>query len=180
MQLKPQYIAGVYVVVPRLLEDERGTFFRTYCKREFADLGIQEWVQMNHSINLKKGTLRGMHYQLPPHKEQKLIRCVSGKVFDVFVDLRSDSNTFLQWGSVELSAQNKQSLLLPEGIAHGFITLEDDTQLIYQHSEFYAPDSEAGLRYNDPKLAIEWPMEPCSISERDLNHPLISLNFKGL
>lgn len=180
MEISPQHIEGVYVIQPHVISDERGGFFRTFCKKEMAELKMREPVQMNHSINHKKATLRGLHYQLAPHREQKLIRCISGSVFDVFVDLRENSPTFLQWGAVELSAVNKNMVFLDDGIAHGFITLEDNTELLYQHSEFYAPQFEAGIRFDDPKLAIEWPLNPEIVSERDLNHPTISSNFKGI
>lgn len=180
MEINPQHIQGVYLIEPKVIADDRGGFFRTFCKKEMVQLKMRESVQMNHSINHKKGTLRGLHYQLAPHREQKLIRCISGSIFDVFVDLRANSPTFLQWGAVELSAQNKKMVFLDDGIAHGFITLADNTELLYQHSEFYAPQFEAGIRYDDPKLAIEWPLLPEVISERDLNHPNISPNFKGI
>ncbi len=180
MKISTQHIQGVSLIAPRVLEDDRGAFFRTFCQQEMKSLNMRPSVQMNHSINHKRGTLRGLHYQLPPHREQKLIRCISGSVFDVFVDLRADSATFLQWGAVELSAENKQILFLDEGIAHGFITLEDNTQLLYQHSEFYAPEYEAGIRFDDPMLSIEWPFEPKIISERDRNHPTLSPTFNGI
>lgn len=179
MKIVEQHIAGVYLIEPELISDDRGSFFRSFCADELKDLKIGNWVQMNHSYNTKKGTLRGMHFQLAPHGETKQIRCVKGSVYDVYVDIRPDSDTFLQWGAVELSEENKLSLILNEGIAHGFITLQDDSQLIYHHSEFYTPGSEAGLRFDDPKIGIKWPLEPTVISERDANHPLIDQNFKG-
>lgn len=179
MKVIEQHIKGVYLIEPDVFSDDRGSFFRSFCAEELKDLEIGNWVQMNHSYNTKKGTLRGMHYQLPPHGETKQIRCVKGSVYDVFVDVRPNSKTYLQWGAVELSETNRNSLILKEGIAHGFITLEDDSQLIYHHAAFYTPGSEAGIRYNDPEIGIKWPLEPNVISERDLNHPLIDKNFKG-
>ena len=180
MRIEEREIAGVFSIIPHVLEDERGGFFRTYCKNELAKITDSEFVQMNHSINLKKGTLRGLHFQTPPHSEDKIVRCIRGAVYDVFVDVRKDSPTFLQWGSRLLSAENKELLFLPRGIAHGFITLEDQTELLYQHSNFYTPNSEGALRYNDPILSITWPIEPIVISERDKNHPLLTPDFKGI
>ncbi len=126
---------------------------------------------MNHSFTSAKGTVRGMHFQTQPHSEIKLVRCISGKVADVIVDLRPDSPTFKQFAVFELSAQNKHMIYIPEGFAHGFQTLEDNTELIYLHSNYYNPEFESGIRYNDPALSINWPLEITNISERDLNFP---------
>ena len=170
-----------YLIEPVLFGDERGWFARTYCKNEFAEIGhIKEWVQMNHSFTNTKGTIRGMHYQLPPFSEIKLVRCISGAVYDVIIDLRKASATYLQWYGVELSAKNKKMIYIPEGFAHGFQTLSADAELIYHHSQFYAPGVEGGIRYNDPKLNIEWPLEVSVISERDKQLALLDDNFKGL
>jgi dTDP-4-dehydrorhamnose 3,5-epimerase len=180
VNFEEHHISGVYTIEPQVISDDRGHFFRTYCENEFAALGVNRWVQMNHSHNAKKGTLRGMHYQLPPHEEKKLIRCVSGGIIDVFIDLRADSETFLEWGSVELSAANKRSIFLPEGIAHGFITMEDNSDLIYHHSAFYTSDGEAGIRFDDPSIGINWPIDPSIVSERDLSHTNLTSTFKGI
>lgn len=166
----------LYLVEIQPLHDDRGFFSRTYCKNEFNQINFSgEFVQINLSSNTKKGTLRGMHYQLPPHEERKLIRCNAGKVFDVVVDMRRGSNTYLKWYSCELSKENMKMILIPSGFAHGFITLEDNTELIYHHTEFYNPSSEGGLRYNDKLLNIDWPLEITSISEKDRNYPLLKL-----
>ena len=135
---------------------------------------------MNHSFTTHKGTIRGMHYQAAPYREIKMIRCIAGAVFDVIIDIRRDSPTFLRWFGVELSARNKKMLYIPEGFAHGFQSLADNTELLYHHSEFYTPGSEGGIRYDDEKAAIKWPLPLSVISERDANHPYIDKNFKGI
>jgi dTDP-4-dehydrorhamnose 3,5-epimerase len=175
-----ELIRGVYLITPTVLHDERGEFFRVYCKSVFEQITDKEFVQMNHSINYKKGTLRGLHYQVKPCQEQKIVRCISGRIQDVFVDLREGSSSFLKYGFYILDSSHPQMLFLPEGIAHGFITLEDNTQLLYQHSEFYNPQSEKGILFNDPLLKIQWLETPLIISERDKNHPQLTNNFKGI
>lgn len=161
--------------------DSRGWFARTYCKKEFEQIGHQqEWVQINHSFSSQKGTLRGMHFQNAPYAEIKMLRCIAGAVYDVIIDLRKDSTTFLKWFGTDLSAQNKKMLYIPAGFAHGFQTLEDNTELIYHHTQFYAPSAEAGIGYDDKAINIEWPLAIAEISERDTNHPLIDSTFKGL
>lgn len=174
-------LKGSYLIDISPIADERGWFARTYCKKEFAEIGhIKEWVQMNHSFTNYKGTIRGMHYQVAPYKEIKLLRCISGVIYDVIVDLRNDSATFLQWFGIELSADNKKMLYIPEGFAHGFQALSDNVELLYHHSEFYTPDAEGGIRYNDQQLSIRWPLPVTVISERDANHPYIDKNYKGI
>jgi dTDP-4-dehydrorhamnose 3,5-epimerase len=161
--------------------DSRGWFARTYCKNEFEQIGHKkEWVQLNHSFTAQKGTVRGMHFQYTPYAEIKMLRCIAGEVYDVIVDLRKDSTTFLKWYGTELSAQNKKMLYIPAGFAHGFQTLTDDAELIYHHTEFYTPAAEAGTRYDDKAINIEWPLTVTEISERDSTHPLIDSTFKGL
>jgi dTDP-4-dehydrorhamnose 3,5-epimerase len=161
--------------------DERGWFARTYCKNEFSSIGHDaEWVQLNHSFTKLAGTVRGMHYQLPPFEEIKLVRCIAGAVFDVVVDIRKDSPSFGQWFGTELSAANKRMIYIPRGFAHGFQTLSDDAELLYHHSQFYTPGVEGGIKYNEPKLNIEWPLPLTNISERDNQHPLLDENFKGI
>ena len=135
---------------------------------------------MNHSFTAEKGTVRGMHFQHPPFSEIKMVRCIAGAVLDVIVDIRKDSPTFLQQVSVELSTTNKQMIYIPAGFAHGFQTLEDNTELIYHHSEYYQPGVEGGLRYNDIALDIQWLLPAINVSERDNNHPLLDGNFKGV
>ena len=167
---------GCYIILPEVHGDSRGWFARTYCKNEFAQINhTQEWVQMNHSYSATKGTLRGMHFQKYPHSEIKLVRCISGAIYDVIVDLRKDSETYLKWLGVELNAQNKKQLYIPEGFAHGFQTLTQDAEVIYLHSKYYAKDSEEGLRYNDPLLNIVWPLTISEVSARDLKHPLLDI-----
>ena len=173
-------IAGVYLITPQFIGDDRGGFFRYYCREEFAAITTSEFVQMNHSINHQKGTLRGLHYQLPPHSEEKVVRCIHGSIQDVFVDLRAGSPTFLKWSSVQLSAANRKILFLPKGIAHGFITLEDHTELLYQHSAYYAPDFERGIHFSDPRLNIQWELEASVVSDRDRSHPTLDEHFNGL
>lgn len=173
-------LKGAYVVSLQLLTDARGGFARTFCKKEFQQINHQkEFVQLNHSYNTFKGTVRGMHFQLPPYQEIKLIRCIKGAVIDVIVDLRENSPTFLQHVSVELSAENKKMMYVPENFAHGFQTLEDDTELIYHHTQFYTPQADTGIRFNDPMLKINWPLEPVMVSEKDKNYKLIDYTFKG-
>lgn len=151
--------------------DNRGWFMRSFCKKEFEAIGhTKEWVQMNHSYTSKKGTIRGMHQQIAPYAEIKLVRCIAGSVYDVVIDVRKDSPTYLQWFGCELSATNKQMIYIPEGFAHGFQTLTDDVELLYHHSEFYQPGYESGIMYNDPKIKVVWPLALTEISERDLNH----------
>ena len=181
MTFTPLTLKGSYLVSVVPFEDERGWFARTYCKNEFEEIAhTKEWVQMNHSFTKQKGTIRGMHYQLPPYSEIKLVRCIAGSIYDVIIDLREQSSTYLQWFGTELSAKNKQMMYIPEGFAHGFQTISDDCELIYLHSQFYQPGVEKGIRYNDPQLNIEWPETVTVISERDTQHPLLDMNFKGI
>jgi dTDP-4-dehydrorhamnose 3,5-epimerase len=174
-------LEGLYIIKPKLIEDERGLFTRTYCKNELLAVGLNtDFVQFNHSFNKKRGTIRGMHYQMPPYSETKLIRCVQGMVIDVAVDIRRNSPTFLKSVAVELSAENMLSILIPKGFAHGFQTLEDNTSLIYHHTEFFQADASAGLRPDDPELSISWPLPFVNISEKDKNQKLLNHNFKGI
>jgi dTDP-4-dehydrorhamnose 3,5-epimerase len=165
-------IAGVFIVIPERHQDERGFFARTWCENEFREHGLSpQLVQCSLSFNLKKGTLRGVHYQANPHPEAKLVRCTRGGLYDIALDLRSDSPTYLHWVAAELTAENHRALYIPEGCAHGFLTIEDDTEAFYQMSEFYHPEAARGVRWNDPAFGIEWPFEPHVISERDRNYP---------
>ena len=174
-------LPGAYLVTAEPFADERGLFARTFCKNEFAQLNHKkEFVQFNHSKTNKQGTIRGMHYQLPPHSEIKLIRCIRGSVWDVIIDIRKGSPTFLQYFAVELSEHNLLSVYVPEGFAHGFQTLEDNTQLIYHHTAYYVPGHEAGIRYNDPLVCINWPLPVSEITEKDRNHNLLDNSFKGI
>ncbi|HEX2189563.1 MAG TPA: dTDP-4-dehydrorhamnose 3,5-epimerase [Longimicrobiaceae bacterium] len=167
-------LAGAWTIDPERREDERGFFARVYCEREFREHGLMPHVaQANMSSNPRRGTLRGMHYQVEPYREAKLVRCTRGAIHDVIVDLRPDSPTRLQWIGVDLTAENARMLYVPEGFAHGFVTLEDDTEVTYQVSEFYAPGSERGLRWDDPALGVEWPMEPLVVSDKDRGWALL-------
>jgi dTDP-4-dehydrorhamnose 3,5-epimerase len=169
---KETHLKGVFVIELEKREDSRGFFARSYCWREFSEHGLNPTVvQCNVSCNTARGTLRGMHIQETPHQEAKLVRCTSGAVYDVVIDLRKDSRTRLQHFGVQLDAQNRLMLFVPEGFAHGFITLKDDTEVFYQMSEFYAPENSLGVRWNDPVFQIHWPLEPTTISERDRSYP---------
>jgi len=181
MKFTPTTLQGLYIIDLHPVGDSRGWFARTYCKNEFASIGhTKEWVQLNHSFTRRKGTIRGMHYQLPPHREIKMVRCISGTVLDVAIDLREGSTTFLNWVSVELSAENKKMIYIPEGFAHGFQALTDNCELLYHHSAFYTPGSEAGIRYNDPLVNIQWALPVSDISDRDSFHLLLNESFKGI
>lgn len=165
-------IPGAHLVGIEAKEDERGLFARTWCAREFAEHGLDPRIaQCSVSFNAQAGTLRGMHYQLAPHAEAKLVRCTRGALFDVIVDLRADSPAYLRWVGYELSAENRLSLYVPEGCAHGFLTLLPATEVLYQMSVEYHPGSARAFRWNDPAVGIEWPGTPRIMSESDRNHP---------
>jgi dTDP-4-dehydrorhamnose 3,5-epimerase len=167
-------LQGAFVIEPERREDERGFFARTFCAREFGEHGLQPVVaQSNLSFNHAKGTLRGLHYQLAPAEEAKLVRCTAGAIYDVIVDLRTDSPTYLSHFGVELSAANRKALYVPELFGHGYQTLADDTEVTYQVSEFYAPGHESGLLYDDPAIGIEWPLPVSVISDKDRSWPLL-------
>jgi dTDP-4-dehydrorhamnose 3,5-epimerase len=181
MIFTPTVLKGTYVIDLEPFSDERGWFARFYCKDEFKEIGHdKEWVQLNHSVTYEKGSLRGMHFQIAPYGETKMVRCVAGAVFDVIIDLRKDSETFLQWFGIELSADNKKMMYIPEGFAHGFQCLSFDCQLIYFHTEYYKPGAEGGVRYNDPLIGIDWPLGITTVSQRDKTHPFLDKNFKGI
>ena len=165
-------LMGAFIIEPEMLKDERGFFARTWCQREFEAHGLNpDLVQCNISFNKKRGTLRGMHYQVPPHEEAKLVRCSMGAIYDVIIDLRPDSQTFKQWISVELTAENRKMIYIPEGFAHGSLTLEANTEVFYQMSEFYAPECAKGVRWNDPAFDIVWSADVRVISEKDKQYP---------
>jgi len=171
MTFDPTPLSGSHIVTPMPRIDNRGWFMRSFCKQEFMKIGhTKEWVQMNHSYTSKKGTIRGMHFQLPPYQETKLVRCITGSMYDVIIDLRESSPTYLQWYGIELSAQNRLMIYIPEGFAHGFQTLTDDVEFLYHHTQFYQPGYESGILYNESKIKIQWPLPVAEISERDLNH----------
>ena len=165
-------LPGAWVIEPEFVSDERGAFARTWCRREFAEHGLNPaLVQCNVSINRLKGTVRGMHFQRAPHAEAKLVRCTRGTILDVIVDLRGDSPTFRRWITCELSDENHRLLYIPEGLAHGFQTLTDHSEVHYQMSHEYHPDSAGGVRWNDPAINIQWPLAIASISDRDRSWP---------
>ena len=167
-------LTGAYVVDVKRLEDERGFFARSFCRQEFEAHGLSPYVaQCNVSFNQQRGTLRGMHLQVTPHEEAKLVRCTQGVIWDVIVDLRTGSATCGKWFGVELSAASRRALYVPEGFAHGFQTLTDGAEVLYMMSEFYHPESARGVRWDDPKLAIAWPLPNPVISERDRSYPLL-------
>jgi dTDP-4-dehydrorhamnose 3,5-epimerase len=181
MIFTPSGMAGSFVIDVDPFTDERGWFARFYCKNEFEKIGHnKEWVQLNHSSTNKKGTIRGMHFQKRPFGEIKMVKCIAGSIYDVIVDLRKGSFTFLQWFGIILSAENKKMLYIPEGFAHGFQCLEDHCELIYHHSEFYTPEAEAGIPFDDPKINIQWPLPATNLSVRDKNHPYLNENFNGI
>ena len=167
-------LSGAFVVEPHLLEDERGYFARAFDAELFEQHGLNPAnAQSNLSYNLRRGTMRGLHYQLPPATETKFIRCVRGSIYDVIVDMRPESPTYRQHFGVELSAANARALYVPGLFAHAYLTLEDDSSVIYQVGEFYTPGRESGLRYDDPALGIEWPVEVTIVSEKDRSWPLL-------
>lgn len=181
MKLHPTAIAGVAVIEATPFIDHRGSFARLFCERELISvLGERRIVQINQSQTLLKGAVRGMHYQRPPHGEMKLVRCLRGRVWDVAVDLRASSPTFLKHHAEDLSPDNMRMLVIPEGCAHGFQALEQESELLYLHTEFHAPDAEAGIRHDDPRLTIAWPLPVVDLSQRDRNHPLLDQTFNGI
>lgn len=172
MLFKKTSLKDSYIIELELMEDERGFFARSFCQREFEKHGLNpSIVQCNISRNKAKGTLRGMHYQTAPHQEAKLVSCLRGSLYDVIIDLRHDSPTYCKWIAVELSGKNYKILYVPKGFAHGFQTLEDDTVVFYQISEFYHPESSRGIKWNDPSFGISWPILDPILSEKDRSHP---------
>jgi dTDP-4-dehydrorhamnose 3,5-epimerase len=166
-------LKGAFLIEPERRADARGFFGRVFCRDEFEKHGLDPNVaQCNVAFNPRRGTLRGMHYQLTPHQEVKLVRCTLGAVFDVIVDLRAGSETLRRWFGAELSADNHRMLYVPKGFAHGYLTLRDDSEIFYQVSEFYSPSCERGVRFDDPAFSISWPFEPLLISDKDRSHPL--------
>ncbi|NET24741.1 dTDP-4-dehydrorhamnose 3,5-epimerase [Okeania sp. SIO1I7] len=171
MRFTETKLKGAYIIEPELIQDERGFFARSWCQKEFTERGLNpHLVQCNVSFNLKKGTLRGMHYQAKPHEEAKLVRCTMGAIYDVIIDIRPESPTFKEWVAVELTTENRKMLYIPEGFAHGFQTLVDNTEVFYQMSQFYHPESARGLRWNDPAFGIKWAVENLTISLKDKSY----------
>jgi len=172
MKFTNTQIEGVYLIDLQPHGDERGFFARMFCKDEFARHGLStDFVQANTSFSATKGTLRGMHYQHYPHAEAKLVKCIQGALYDVVLDLRKESDTFGQHQAFELTAENRSMVYIPEGCAHGFMTLENNTEIMYLVSAFYAPDAESGVRFDDAQFNISWPMKPGEMSAKDKNYP---------
>ena len=181
MKVTSTAIKGLFIAETDLLSDDRGEFSRLFCERELAiAIGSQKIVQINRSLTNTPGTVRGMHYQNPPHAEIKLVRCTKGRIFDVAIDIRAGSPTLLQWHAEELSPQNSRMSIIPEGFAHGFQALDHDSELLYLHMNFYKPEAEGGVLYNDPQLAIPWPLPVINLSDRDQQYPIFPQDFGGI
>ena len=181
MKAMPTPLHGLYEIGNTTVADARGRFSRLFCEQDFASVRPElHFTQINLSETKLQGTVRGMHYQTPPAAEAKLIRCLRGRVFDVAVDIRAGSATFLHWHAIELSADNDRAVFIPEGFAHGFQALTDDIQLLYLHTMPWTPTHEAGLRHDDPRLAIAWPQAVTLCSEKDRGYPLIDDRFTGV
>jgi dTDP-4-dehydrorhamnose 3,5-epimerase len=179
MRFTQTSISGVWTIDPDSHEDERGRFFRAWCAREFAEHAISfAPVQANMGFSLQSGTIRGMHYQVEPAPEAKLVRCTRGAIFDVALDLRPESLTFRQWFGVKLSAANGRMLLVPEGCAHGYQTLEDETEMHYMTSAVYTPSATRGARFDDPAFGIEWPLSATSVSKQDRDWALVASSHR--
>lgn len=165
-------LKDAYLIDLEKREDDRGFFARFFCSKEFEGEGLEKgFVQVNNSLSKDKGTLRGIHYQVAPKEEVKLVRCIKGSFYDVIVDLRKNSPTFKQWFGAELSAENRRMMYVPKGFGHAFLTLEEDSEALYMVSEYYSPEHERGVRWNDPAIGIQWPFKPNVISEKDEKHP---------
>ena len=173
MIFTPLSLLGAYIVDIKPLTDDRGFFARSFCMNQFSDHKLRTNIaQCNISFNAKRGTLRGMHFQTPPKAEAKLVRCTRGRIHDVIIDLRPESPTYCRWEAVEMSGSDHRALYIPERFAHGFQTLEDETEVFYQMFEFYSPDHAAGVRWDDPAFGIRWPLPEPIISDRDRSYPL--------
>ena len=181
MLFNPTKLKGAYTIDVQPFQDKRGFFTRTFCENEFGVQNlVQHFVQANHSGTHGKGVIRGMHFQHSPFCEVKLVKCVQGSIFDVIIDVREGSPTFLQWFGTELSAENKRMMYVPEGFAHGFQSLTDYSEITYMVSSFYNKESEAGVKYNDPKVNIEWPLPVSLVSDKDNSIPAIDDSFSGV
>ena len=182
MKVTETRLQGVYVVEPQVFGDARGWFTESWSEKKLAAAGIKaDFVQDNHSYSAQKGTLRGLHYQLNPMCQAKMLRCTRGSIFDVAVDIRKGSPQYGQWVGVELSAENHKQLFIPRGFAHGFITLTDDVEVQYKADNYYAPECDGNIRWDDPDIGVEWPLEPVILSAKDKAAPLLKertdLNF---
>ena len=181
MKTKQTPLQDAFVIELEPFRDDRGLFARVFCWLELRDiLHDKNIVQINHSFTRQKGALRGMHFQRSPMQDIKMVTCMRGSVFDVMIDLRRGSSTLLKWHGEVLSSKNMKMMYIPEGFAHGFQTLEENCELLYLHTEFYSPEHEGAVRYNDPKVGIKWPLEATNISAKDQGYPLLSKDFKGI
>ncbi len=181
MIVRPTPLPGAHTILPERRNDERGFFARLYCGAEFASVGLDARVaQINNSLTFRRGTVRGLHYQLPPAAEVKVVRCVRGVIYDVIADLRPDSPTFGRWFGAVLDAEDRLMMYVPRGFAHGFITLTDDVETLYLVSAPYAPEYERGLRFDDCWLGVDWPIEPKEVSDKDRNWPDFEPNRAGI
>lgn len=181
MNIKQTPLQDAFVIESEPIEDTRGRFSRVFCQNELYDiLNGKNIVQINHSLTRQKSAIRGMHFQRPPRVEIKMVKCLHGSVFDVIIDLRKGSTTFLKWYGETLSEKNMNMMYVPEGFAHGFQTIEENCELLYLHTEFYSPEHEGGIRYDDPLINIQWPLEITDLSEKDKKHPLLGQDFSGI
>lgn len=182
MNIVKTNVEDVIIIEPKVFGDHRGWFTETYSKEKFKEHGVEiDFIQDNHSFSAQKGTLRGLHFQLNPKAQTKLVRCTKGKVLDVAVDLREGSPTYKKWIAVELTEENKKQLLIPKGFAHGFLTLTNDVEVQYKVDEYYSPENDRSIRYDDPEIGVAWGIEDPILSEKDLNAPMLedcSINFK--
>lgn len=179
-QIVPTPVSGLAVVERRRIEDRRGFLSRIFCAEELAEAGLVDpIIQINHSLTRVRGAVRGMHFQRPPHAEAKLVSCLRGEVFDVAIDLRAGSDSFLKWHGERLSAENGRALLIPQGFAHGFQTMSEDCELLYLHTAQYAPEAEGGIGPLDPAIGIDWPLPISELSDRDRDHPWMEAAFAG-
>ena len=181
MKFYPTPISDLFLAELKPYKDDRGFFTRTYCSSDLELVNIFKPItQINHSLSLKVGTVRGMHFQLPPHAEVKMVSCLKGRIFDVAVDIRQGSPTFLQWFGEYLSPDNFKMMVIPEGFAHGFQVIEPNSEILYFHTESYTPEFESGILYDDRSISIKWPLRVDEISERDQNHAQINEHFTGV
>jgi dTDP-4-dehydrorhamnose 3,5-epimerase len=181
MKFRSTSLSGAFLIELEKRGDDRGFFARHFCEHEFAAAGLESrYVQINNSLSAKRGTLRGLHYQLPPSAEVKVVRCVRGALWDVIIDLRPDSPSYKKWFGAELSAENRIMMYVPRGFAHAILTLSDDAEAIYLVSAFFAPEQERGLRWDDPAIGIEWPIEPAEISPKDAKWPSFDPEFHSV
>jgi dTDP-4-dehydrorhamnose 3,5-epimerase len=181
MKLNKTKIKGLYIAELEPIKDSRGFFARAYCDKTLEKIDITKSIkQINHSSTSKIGAIRGMHYQNSPYAETKMVRCIVGEVFDVVIDLRKDSDTFLQWHGEYLNSENFKMIIIPEGCAHGFQVIKSNSEMLYFHTEIYVQKSESGVLFNDEKIGIKWPLKITDISERDLKHKVITEEFKGI